>query len=153
VRFVQLRSGGWDAHGNLVKNHTPQAKKTDQPIAALLADLKRTGLLDRTLVVWGGEFGRTPAAENPGATPGRNHSPSGYSMWLAGAGVKGGQALGATDPVGYAAIENPVHPNDLHATVLKAFGLDETQLYYKHHNRKEQVTVNGGSVVTGVFGS
>src|SRR5262249_8515137 len=116
VRFVQLRHGGWDAHGNLVKNHTPQALKVDRPIAGLLAC---------RVVVWGGEFGRTPAAENPGAAPGRNHSPSGYSLWLAGGGVKGGQVVGATDPVGYAAVERPVHPNDLHATVLKAFGLDE----------------------------
>jgi hypothetical protein len=152
VRFVQLRSGGWDAHGNLVKNHTPQAKKTDRPIAGLLADLKRTGLLGQTLVIWGGEFGRTPAAENPGPTPGRNHSPSGYSMWLAGGGVKGGQILGATDPVGYAAVERPVHPNDLHATILHAFGVEQRKLYYRHNNRREMVTVNGGEVVREVFG-
>jgi hypothetical protein len=152
VRFVQLRSGGWDAHGNLPKNHGPQAKKTDRPIAGLLTDLKRLGLLGRTLVVWGGEFGRTPTAENPGPTPGRNHSPSGYSMWLAGGGVKGGQTYGETDPVGYAVADKPVHPNDLHATILKAFGIDENQLYYKHHNRKELVTVNGGDVVQAVFG-
>src|SRR5581483_3130736 len=93
VRFVQLRHGGWDAHGNLVANHTPQARKTDRPIAGLLRDLKWRGLLEQTLVVWGGEFGRTPAAENRSDTPGRNHSPSGYSMWLAGGGVKGGQVI------------------------------------------------------------
>ncbi|HYT91631.1 MAG TPA: DUF1501 domain-containing protein, partial [Gemmataceae bacterium] len=144
VRFVQLRSGGWDAHGNLAQNHTPQARKTDRPIAALLADLKARGLLDSTLVVWGGEFGRTPTAENPGPTPGRNHSPSGYSMWLAGGGVRGGQVIGATDPVGYAAIERPIHPNDLHATILHALGIDQQRLYYQHHNRRELVTVNGG---------
>jgi hypothetical protein len=152
VRFIQLRSGGWDAHGNLVKNHTPQAKKTDKPIAGLLTDLKRAGLLEQTLIVWGGEFGRTPAAENPGPTPGRNHSPSGYSMWLAGGGVKGGQAIGATDPVGYAAIEKPVHPNDLHATILHALGISQRQLYFRHNNRKELLTVNGGEVVKEVFG-
>ena len=151
VRFVQLRSGGWDAHGNLVKNHTPQARKTDRPIAGLLADLKRRGLLEQTLVVWGGEFGRTPAAENPGPTPGRDHSPSGYSMWLAGGGVKGGQVIGATDAVGYAAVEQPVHPNDLHATVLHALGVDQERLFFRHSNRKEKVTVNGGEVVKEVF--
>ncbi len=151
VRFVQLRSGGWDAHGNLVKNHAPQAKKTDRPIAGLLKDLKRRGLLEQTLVIWGGEFGRTPAAENPGPTPGRNHSPSGYTMWLAGGGVKGGQAIGATDPVGYAAIERPIHPIDLHATILQALGIDQHELFYLHHNRKELVTVNGGKVVDEVF--
>jgi hypothetical protein len=152
VRVVQLRHGNWDAHGDLKKNHTPQAKKTDKPIAALLTDLKRRGLLDRTLVVWGGEFGRTPAAENPGSpSPGRNHSPSGYCVWLAGGGVKGGQAIGATDEVGYAAVEDTVHPNDLHATILHAFGIDQHALFYTHNNRKEIVTVNGGSVVKRVF--
>ena len=153
VRFIQLRSGGWDAHGNLTANHTPQGRKTDKPIAGLLADLKRRGLLDSTLVVWGGEFGRTPAAENPGAaSPGRNHSPSGYSMWLAGGGVRGGQIIGATDPVGYTAIENPIHPNDLHATILHAFGINQRDLVYRHHNRNEMLTVNGGTVIEQVFG-
>jgi hypothetical protein len=151
VRFVQLRSGGWDAHANLVANHTPQARKTDRPIAGLLRDLKRRGLLEQTLVIWGGEFGRTPAAENRGPTPGRNHSPSGYSMWLAGGGVRGGQIIGATDPVGYAAIQRPIHPNDLHATILHAFGVDQYRLIYRHHNRNEMLTVNGGQVVEEVF--
>jgi hypothetical protein len=151
VRFVQLRSGGWDAHGNLKANHDPQGKKTDKPIAGLLADLKRRGLLEQTLVIWGGEFGRTPAAENPGPTPGRNHSPSGYSMWMAGGGVKGGQIIGATDPVGYAAVERPIHPNDLHATILHALGIDQRRLVYRHHNRNEMVTVNGGEVIEEVF--
>ena len=152
VRFVQVRVGGWDAHGNLVKNHDPAAKKSDRPIAALLIDLKRRGLLEETLVVWGGEFGRTPTAENPGPSPGRDHSPSGYCMWLAGGGVKGGQAIGATDPVGYAAVEHPIHPNDLHATILHALGIHQNELFYEHHNRKELVTVNGGSVIRKVFG-
>jgi hypothetical protein len=152
VRVVQLRHGGWDAHGDLRKNHTPQAMKTDQPIAALLTDLKRTGLLDSTLVVWGGEFGRTPTAENPGATsPGRNHSPSGYCVWLAGGGVKGGQAIGATDEVGYAAVDGVVSPGGLHATILHAFGIDQHALYYMHNNRKEIVTVNGSDPVSRVF--
>jgi len=153
ARVVQLRHGGWDAHGDLRKNHTPQALKTDKPIAGLLSDLKRKGLLDSTLVVWGGEFGRTPAAENPGSlSPGRNHSPSGYTVWLAGGGVKGGHAVGATDDVGYAAVDTPVSPNDLHATILHAFGIDQHELYITHNNRKELVTVNGGEVVRAVFG-
>ncbi|MDB5307906.1 MAG: hypothetical protein JWO38_2108 [Gemmataceae bacterium] len=152
VRIVQLRHGGWDAHESLKKNHTPQARQTDKPIAGLLQDLKRTELLDSTLVVWGGEFGRTPTAENPGSpSPGRNHSPSGYSVWFAGGGVKGGQAIGATDEVGYAAVERPVSPHDLHATLLHAFGIDQHALYYVHDNRKELVTVNGGEVIAGVF--
>jgi hypothetical protein len=151
VRFVQLRSGGWDAHGDLLANHTPQARKTDRPIAALLTDLKRRGLLEQTLVIWGGEFGRTPAAENRAASPGRNHSPSGYSMWLAGGGVRGGAIIGATDPVGYAAIERPIHPNDLHATILHALGVSQHRLVYRHHNRNELATVNGGEVIEEVF--
>jgi hypothetical protein len=153
IRFVQLRCGGWDAHGDLKKNHDPQCKKVDRPIAGLLTDLKRRGLLESTLVVWGGEFGRTPTAENPGSpSPGRDHMPSGYTMWLAGGGVKGGQVIGATDPVGYAAIERPVHPNDLHATILKALGINQHHLYFRHNGRKEMVTVNGGQVVEEVFG-
>ncbi len=152
VRFVQVRVGGWDAHGDLVKNHAPQALKTDRPIAALLRDLEQRGLLDSTLVVWAGEFGRTPTAENPGArSPGRDHSPSGYCVWLAGGGVRGGQVIGRTDDVGYAAVERPIHPNDLHATILHALGIDQHRLYYRHNNRKELVTVNGGTVVREVF--
>lgn len=152
VRFVQIRAGGWDAHNDLRNTHTAEARKTDRPIAGLLADLKRRGLLDSTLVIWGGEFGRTPAAENPGsATLGRNHSPSGYSMWLAGGGVKGGQAIGATDEVGYAAVQRPIHPNDLHATLLHALGVDQHQVVYQHHGRDEIPTVLGGDVIDEVF--
>jgi hypothetical protein len=153
VRFVQIRIGGWDGHGDLVKNHDPAARKSDRPIAALLKDLKQRGLLESTLVICGGEFGRTPTAENPAAkSPGRDHSPSGYCMWLAGGGVKGGQVIGRTDDVGYAAVEKPIHPNDLHATILHALGIDQHRLYYKHNNRRELVTVNGGTVVREVFG-
>ena len=152
VRFVQLRCGGWDAHGDLKKNHDPVCKKVDRPIAGLLKDLKQRGLLDSTLVIWGGEFGRTPTAENPGSpSPGRDHMPSGYSMWLAGGGVKGGQVIGATDPVGYTAIERPIHPNDLHATILHALGIQQHHLFYRHNGRKELVTVNGGQVISEVF--
>jgi hypothetical protein len=151
VRFVQIRIGGWDAHADLVKNHTPRARQCDRPIAALLADLEARGLLDETLVVWGGEFGRTPTAQNPGLSPGRDHSPSGYSMWLAGGGTRGGQVIGATDPVGYTAVEKPIHPNDLHATILHALGIDQHDLYFEHSGRKELVTVNGGTVVHEAF--
>jgi uncharacterized protein (DUF1501 family) len=151
VRFIQLRSGGWDAHSKLRDEHSAKALATDRPIAALLRDLKRRGLLDETLVIWGGEFGRTPTVQNPGKDAGRDHSPSGYTMWLAGGGVRGGQVIGATDPVGYAAIERPVHPNDLHATILHALGLDQRGLFYQHRNRREIVTVNGGNVVHEVF--
>ncbi|MCE9532871.1 MAG: DUF1501 domain-containing protein [Planctomycetes bacterium] len=153
VRFVQLRNSDWDAHGDLKKNHDATCKRVDRPIAGLLTDLKRRGLLESTLVIWGGEFGRTPTAENPGSpSPGRDHSPSGYSMWLAGGGVKGGQVIGATDPVGYAAVEKPIHPNDFHATILHALGIDQKNLFYRHNNRDEMVTVNGGNVVNEAFG-
>jgi len=148
VRFVQLRAGNWDAHTKLPDNHGAKARHTDRAVAALLTDLKQRGLLDQTLVVWGGEFGRTPAAQG---NEGRDHSPSGYSMWLAGGGVKGGQVIGATDPVGYAAVDNPVHPNDLNATLLHALGLDQKKLFYVHHNRPEIPTVNGGRVLREVF--
>jgi hypothetical protein len=151
VRFVQLIQAGWDAHGNLLDNHTKQALIADQPIAALLADLKARGLLEQTLLVCGGEFGRTPAAEGTGKTPGRDHSPQAYTVWLAGGRVKGGQAIGATDELGYTVVEKPVHPNDLQATLLAALGIDQHDLVYEHHNRREMLTVNGGEVVQEVF--
>ncbi|MBI4585216.1 MAG: DUF1501 domain-containing protein [Planctomycetes bacterium] len=151
VRFVQVRAEGWDSHGDLKGGHLSAAKKTDRPIAGLLRDLKQRGLLDETVVIWGGEFGRTPTMENPGNAPGRDHSPGGFSMWLAGGGVKGGQAIGSTDPVGYRAVERPIHVNDLHATILHALGIDQHQLYFLHHNRKEIVTVNGGEVIQEAF--
>jgi hypothetical protein len=152
VRFVQLNQGGWDAHGDLKGNHEKQARLVDKPIAGLLADLKARGLLKQTLVIWGGEFGRTPTAEGAGKNPGRDHSPTGYTMWLAGGGVKGGQIIGATDDVGYTVVDRPIHPNDLHATVLHAFGIDQHELYFEHQNRKELVTFNGGEVIKEVFG-
>jgi uncharacterized protein DUF1501 len=151
VRFVQLNQGGWDAHGDLKGNHEKQARLVDKPMAGLLADLKARGLLKQTLVIWGGEFGRTPTAEGAGKNPGRDHSPTGYTMWLAGGGVKGGQIIGATDDVGYTVVDRPIHPNDLHATVLHAFGIDQHELYFEHQNRKELVTFNGGEVIKEVF--
>lgn len=152
VRFIQIRSGGWDSHSDIVGEHGKKCRAIDKPLAALLIDLKRRGLLDETLVVCGGEFGRTPASQRGASKPGRDHSPSGYTTWLAGGGVRGGQIIGATDEVGYSAIERPVHPNDLHATILHALGLDQHELVYKHRNRRELVTVNGGKVVSDIFG-
>jgi hypothetical protein len=150
VRFVQVYSGGghldenWDAHGDVNKNHELHCGETDQPIAALLTDLKRRGLLDETLVVWTGEFGRTPTGQNG---KGRDHSPRGFTAWLAGGGVKGGHAYGATDDFGYAAVENKVHVHDLHATILHLLGFDHTLLTYFHGGRDMRLTDVEGRVV------
>ena len=149
VRFVQVRVGGWDAHGNLTGNHNGMAAKTDRPVAALLTDLKRRGLLDETLVVWAGEFGRTPTMEGLGK--GRNHNPLGYSVWLAGGGTKGGQAVGATDELGYAAVERPVSISDFYATLLHALGINQHELTWSHHGRDEIATNLGGDIVSEVF--
>ena len=152
VRYIQIRVGGWDAHGNLKGNHDKMASRTDTPIAGLLSDLKRTGLLDNTLVVWGGEFGRTPTME--GRSGGRDHSPSAYSTWLAGGGTRGGQTVGTTDPIGYTVTERPVKPLDLHATILHALGVNAKRLIYDHHGLKENpLGVTGGQVVREVFTS
>lgn len=151
VRFVQIRFGGWDAHGGLAKNHRTQSAKTDRPIAALLGDLKKRGLLEETLVIWAGEFGRTPTMEGRGG--GRDHSPLGFSIWLAGGGIKGGQIIGETDPLGYTATKKPITPSDLYATLLHALGLDQHKLSYHHNGRKEIVTVLGGNVVREAFTS
>ena len=149
VRFVQIRLGGWDAHANLVGNHRNMCARSDRPIAALLADLKQRDLLKDTLVVWGGEFGRTPTME--GTKKGRDHSPGGYVTWLAGGGVQGGQLIGKTDDIGYTPVERPLRPSDLHATILHALGIDQYKLFYEHHGRKELVTVLGGDVVSEAF--
>ncbi|MCA9105242.1 MAG: DUF1501 domain-containing protein [Planctomycetales bacterium] len=156
VRFVQLYSGGghleetWDAHESIEKNHGRHAAEVDQPIAALLTDLEQRGLLDETLIVWGGEFGRMPFSEGPGA-PGRNHNPYGFTMWLAGGGVRGGMRYGATDEFGFEAVENRVHLHDLHATLLAAMGLDHERLTYFHQGREESLTDVGGRVVWDLF--
>ena len=153
VRCIQLRNGGWDAHGNLKANHLKCSGWTDRPIAALLKDLKQRGLLETTLVVWGGEFGRTPTIEGnkTGDSRGRDHSPSGYTMWLAGGGVKGGQIIGETDELGYVPIERSLTPADMHATLLYALGIDQHRLSYPHNNRDEIPTVFGGEVIQEVF--
>jgi hypothetical protein len=150
VRFVQVYGGGghsdqnWDAHSDVNKNHELHCRETDQPIAALLADLKQRGLLDETLVVWGGEFGRTPTAQNG---KGRDHNPRGFSMWMAGGGIRGGQAHGATDEFGFAAVENKVHVHDIHATILHLMGLDHEHLTYFHNSREMRLTDVEGRVV------
>jgi hypothetical protein len=152
VRFVQLYSGGghledtWDAHAGIESNHGKHAAEIDQPISALLSDLERTGLLKQTLVIWGGEFGRMPFSEGKNE-PGRNHNPYGFSMWLAGAGVKGGISYGATDELGFEAVENKVHVHDLHATILHLMGLDHEKLTYFHQGRHERLTDVYGNVV------
>jgi hypothetical protein len=151
VRFIQLYSGSgskWDAHAKIEQNHTEHCGATDRPIAALLRDLKQRGLLDETLVVWGGEFGRTPMSEKG---DGRDHNPYGFTMWMAGGGVRGGQVIGATDDFGMHAIERPVHVHSLHATILAALGLDHTELIYKLQGRPERASVNEGEVITEVF--
>jgi hypothetical protein len=135
VRFVQLYSGGahnddnWDAHGDLEHNHNLHAGRTDQPIAALLTDLKQRGMLDETLVIWGGEFGRQPTAEYAKGS-GRDHNSFGFTMWMAGGGIKGGMSYGTTDELGSAAVENPLHVKNLHATTLHLLGLDPNHLSY-----------------------
>jgi hypothetical protein len=147
VRFVQLYSGdtnGWDAHSDVAKNHGEYCRRTDRPVAGLLTDLERRGLLDDTLVIWGGEFGRMPMSEQG---KGRDHNPWGYSVWLAGAGTKGGFAYGATDPIGLRAAENPVHVNDLHATILHILGFDHEQLTYFHNGLDQRLTGVAGNVV------
>jgi hypothetical protein len=135
VRFVQLYSGGnhndnnWDAHGDLVKNHAYHAGNTDKPIAGLIKDLKARGLFDETLIVWGGEFGRQPTAEYAKGT-GRDHNSYGFTMWMAGGGIKGGQCVGATDELGSAAVEDRLHVKRLHATILHQMGIDPNRLTY-----------------------
>jgi Protein of unknown function (DUF1501) len=151
VRFVQVYCGGgsqWDAHSDLEGNHTKMCGRCDRPAAALLRDLKRRGLLDETLVVWGGEFGRTPMSEGGN---GRDHNPYGFTMWLSGGGVKGGQVIGRTDDLGLRAVEKRVHVHDLHATILHLLGFEHTKLTFFHNGRDERLTENAGSVVEEVF--
>ncbi|MBL8848134.1 MAG: DUF1501 domain-containing protein, partial [Planctomycetaceae bacterium] len=151
VRFVQLYSGdtnGWDAHNDVAKNHGEMCLRTDRPVAGLLRDLKQRGLLEDTLVIWGGEFGRMPMSEQ-GA--GRDHNPWGYTVWLAGAGVKHGIAYGATDAVGLRAAENKVHVHDLHATLLHLLGLDHESLTWFQNGRQERLTDVSGRVVEDIL--
>ncbi len=151
VRFVQLYCGSgskWDAHSNVETNHAKYCRESDRPIAGLLKDLESRGMLDSTLVIWGGEFGRTPMSESG---MGRDHNPWGFTMWLAGGGVKGGVVHGATDELGLYAVEKRVHVHDLHATILHCLGLDHKRLTLLHQGREERATINGGKVVTEIL--
>jgi hypothetical protein len=140
VRFIQVYHRGWDHHGDLVPYMKTCCGLCDRPSAALVQDLKQRGLLEDTLVIWGGEFGRTPMFQGKGKYPGRDHHIRGFSMWLAGGGVKGGVTYGATDELGYHAVENPVHVRDLHATVLHLLGIDHTRLTYKYQGLDFRLT-------------
>ncbi len=155
VRFVQIYSGGmenersWDGHQNIKANHSQFAGETDQPIAALLADLKQRGLLSSTLVIWGGEFGRLPIVQKGGT--GRDHNPHAFTYWLAGGGVKPGVAHGATDEIGFKAVEDRVHVNDLHATILHLLGLDHLRLTFRYSGRDFRLTDVAGRIVNEVL--
>jgi hypothetical protein len=152
VRFVQLYSGAgskWDSHSRLEENHGRLCRAVDRPIAGLLSDLKQRGLLDETLVIWGGEFGRTPMSEQGG---GRDHNPNGFTMWMAGGGVKGGQTIGATDELGLYAVQDKMHVHDLHSTILHLLGVDHTQLIYHHKGRPERIDQNEGHVNKALLG-
>ena len=150
VRFVCPVSGGgpgnmqWDAHEDIEENHLRMAAQTDRPVAALLKDLKARGLLETTLVVWGGEFGRSPESQG---TKGRDHHNLGFTMWMAGGGIKGGQVVGGTDEIGLRAVENPCHFRDIHTTILHQLGLDQDALSYLHLGRKERLTELHGTVI------
>lgn len=147
VRFVQVYHGAgskWDAHSNIESNHTGLCKASDKPIAGLLKDLKRRGLLEETLVVWGGEFGRTPMSEKGN---GRDHNPTGFTMWLAGGGVQGGRTIGTTDDLGLHAVEDRLHVHDFHATILHLLGLDHMALVFKYKGRPERPTLNEGTAL------
>ncbi len=151
VRFVQIYCGAgskWDAHSGIEANHAQTCRAMDRPVAGLLKDLKSRGLLEETLVVWGGEFGRTPMSEKG---DGRDHNPYGFTMWMAGGGTKEGIVVGKTDEVGLHAIENRLHVHDIHATILHALGVDHSQLIFRHQGRPERPTVNEGRVYRGLF--
>jgi hypothetical protein len=161
VRFIQLWHGQgqpWDNHDDIAVNHRTLAKELDQPLAALIKDLRARGLLDDTLIVWGGEFGRTPTVElpqagaNAGKINGRDHNHHGFTMWLAGGGCKRGTVYGATDEFGFQAVENKVHVHDLHATILHLLGFDHTRLTYRFAGRDFRLTDVHGHVVPGLIG-
>jgi uncharacterized protein (DUF1501 family) len=141
VRYVHLVNNDWDGHGECLKNHQSQAEKVDRPIAALLADLKQRGLLESTLVIWAGEFGRTPIMQG---NRGRDHHPYGFSVWMAGGGIRGGKVIGATDELGFHVVDDKVHVNDLHATMLSLLGLDHERLTYLFEGRNRRLTDVGG---------
>jgi hypothetical protein len=141
VRFVELYCNDWDGHGDCPGNHRANARRTDQPVAALIADLKQRGILDSTLILWTGEFGRTPVMQG---NRGRDHNPYGFSCWLAGGGIRGGKVIGATDDIGFRAARDKVHVHDLHATMLSLLGLDHEKLTYLFEGRRRRLTDVGG---------
>jgi hypothetical protein len=154
VRFVNIYHEGWDAHTDVAGNHRDNCGKTDRACAALVKDLKRRGLLDETLVIWGGEFGRTPMVEsNPalGRKLGRDHHPQAFTVWLAGGGVKAGLTLGATDDLGFNVVERPVHVHDLQATILHLLGFNHERLTFRHAGRDFRLTDVHGKVVREVL--
>lgn len=151
VRFVQLYHGSgskWDSHSAIEKNHTSLCKQTDKCVAGLLKDLKQRGLLDSTLVVWGGEFGRTPMSEKG---DGRDHNPTGFTMWMAGGGVKGGRTIGTTDELGLHAVEDRLHVHDLHSTIMWLLGLNHREVVYYNNGRPERVDQNEGHPYKGII--
>jgi hypothetical protein len=151
VRFVQIYMGSgskWDAHANVEGNHTKHCRESDKPIAGLVKDLKRRGLLDQTLVIWGGEFGRTPMSESGN---GRDHNPYGFTMWFAGGGVKPGITYGTTDEIGLYAVEGRAHIHDIHATILHLLGLNHELLTYLLNGRDERLTIVAGQVINGIL--
>src|SRR5207247_4635215 len=153
VRFVQLTcpsvgTDRWDQHGGLKDGHEKNARTVDQPIAALLGDLKQRGLLDETLVIWSGEFGRTPFAQG---SDGRDHNPFGFTLWLAGGGVRGGTIFGATDDYGYHAVEGKVEMYDLHATILHLLGIDHKRLTFRFSGRDMRLTDVHGKLIDGIL--
>lgn len=152
VRFVQVWAGGWDHHNDIEKRLPEQAQQIDQPLGALMTDLKQRGMLDSTLVVWGGEFGRTVTRDRNGNdNPGRDHNNKAFTTWMAGGGVKGGTIYGATDEFGAKSVENKVHIHDLHATILALLGFDHTKLTYRFNGRDFRLTDVAGEVVKGVI--
>lgn len=148
VRFVQVTHRYWDSHGNLKDEHTKLSKEMDKPVAGLIQDLKQRGLLDETLVLWGGEFGRTPVAQG---NNGRDHNPHGFTMFMAGGGVKPGMQYGSTDEYGYHAEEKPVHFHDLHATILHLMGIDHTDLTYRYAGRDFRLTDVHGNIISDII--
>jgi hypothetical protein len=152
VRFVQVWAGGWDHHNDIEDRLPKSAAEIDQPLGALMTDLKQRGMLDNTLVIWGGEFGRTVTKDRNGNdNPGRDHNNKGFSTWMAGGGVKGGTIYGATDEFGARAVENKVHIHDLHATILALLGFDHTKLTYRYNGRDFRLTDVAGNPVKGVI--
>ncbi|MFM8538728.1 MAG: DUF1501 domain-containing protein [Planctomycetaceae bacterium] len=150
MRFVSLFHASWDHHSNLDVELPHNCGMADQPVAALLADLKARGLLDETLVIFAGEFGRTPLGENRGGSPhvtGRDHHPFAFSLWMAGGGVRGGLTYGATDDIGWSIVDRPVHVNDLQATILRLFGFRHDRFTVRHQGLDARLTGVGGRVI------